>query len=314
MPTDQRRLSRREALQYSMLWGVAAAAWGGCASPKNSADENGVVSPWSARISLAQWTFHRAIKSGALDAMDFAPYANEQVGVRGVEYVNTFYRSLPSDGAWARTLRQRAQGAGVESLLIMVDGEGMLGAQTATARREAVDAHRRWLDVASVLGCHSIRVNALGEGDAAAQVALCADGMSMLCELAAKQGLWVLIENHGGFSCDGAWVADIVRKCQAKNLGTLPDFGNFRCADGSEYDRYKGVEAMLPFARALSAKSQDFTADCAEMHTDYSRMLRLVQSAHYSGWIGIEYEGKVLGEVDGARRTRDLLLRLGCRI
>lgn len=271
-------------------------------------------SVWSPRISLAQWTFHRAIKSGALDPMNFAPFAMEQLGVRGVEYVNTFYRSMPLDGAWVNQLRQRAQGAGVESLLIMVDIEEMLGARSAQARREAVDAHRRWLDVASALGCHSIRVNALGEGDAASQVAFCADGMSLLCEHAAKQGLWVLIENHGGCSCDGAWVTDVVRTSGAKNLGTLPDFGNFKCTDGSERDRYAGVEAMLPFARALSAKSHDFAADGSELHTDYSRMLRLAQSANYSGWIGIEYEGKVLGEVDGAGRTRDLLLRLGCRI
>lgn len=313
METTGRTFSRREALQYSVLCG--ATAWFcGCGVPKGSENDGSPRRAWSPRISLAQWTFHRTIKSGALDPMDFAPYAAEQVGVRGVEYVSTFYRSMPLDGAWAHQLRQRAQGAGVESLLIMVDVEGMLGAPSAQVRREAVDAHRRWLDVASVLGCHSIRVNALGEGDAAAQVESCADGMSLLCEHAAKQGLWVLIENHGGCSCDGAWVAEVVRTSGAKNLGTLPDFGNFKCTDGSERDRYAGVEAMLPFARALSAKSHDFAADGSELHTDYARMLRLAQSANYAGWIGIEYEGKVLGEVDGARRTRDLLLRLGCRV
>lgn len=246
--------------------------------------------------------------------MNFAPFAADQIGVRGVEYVSRFYRSMPSDGGWANALRQRAQSAGVESLLIMVDDEGMLGAPDAQSRRAAVDSHRRWLDVASMLGCHSIRVNAFGEGDAASQVASCADGMSQLCEHAAKQGLWVLIENHGGLSCDGAWIAEIVRTSAARNLGTLPDFGNFKCDDGSERDRYAGVEAMLPFARALSAKSHDFAADGSERHTDYARMLQLARGANYSGWIGIEYEGKSLGEVDGACRTRDLLLRLGCRV
>ncbi len=282
--------------------------------PQEVVDADSARSAWSPRISLAQWTFHRAIKSGALAPMEFAPFASEQIGVRGVEYVSTFYRAMPMDGSWAQVLRQRARDAGTESLLIMVDGEGMLGAPTADARRAAVDAHRRWLDVASVLGCHAIRVNALGEGDAAAQVEPCADGVSMLCEHAAKQGLWVLIENHGGCSCDGGWVAEVVRRSKAANLGTLPDFGNFRCEDGSEGDRYEGVAAMLPFARALSAKSHDFTADGNEQHTDYARMLRLAERAGYSGWVGIEYEGKVLGEVDGARRTRDLLLRVGCQI
>ena len=98
------------------------------------------------------------------------------------------------------------------------------------------------------------------------------------------------------------------------NCGTLPDFGNFRCGDGTMGDRYEGVAAMMPYARAVSAKSHDFGVDGAETATDFGRMLEIVATAGYEGWIGIEYEGKILDEVAGIEATLSLLLKHGCRI
>lgn len=264
------------------------------------------------RISLAQWSLHRAYKEGQLDPMDFARYTREQFGIAGIEYVNQFYRSKARDGAWVMELRRRADDAGVVSVLIMVDAEGVLGSPSAVEREKSVQAHRRWLDAAATLGCHSIRVNAHSEGDAATQLALCADGIGRLCEYAAASGLAVLIENHGGESCHGDWVATLVRRIGLPNCGTLPDFGNFKCADGTMMDRYAGVEAMIPFARRLSAKSHDFDERGEESSTDFARMLAIARGAGYTGWVGAEYEGNRLSEPQGIVATRDLLLRLGC--
>jgi L-ribulose-5-phosphate 3-epimerase len=48
---------------------------------------------------------------------------------------------------------------------------------------------------------------------------------------------------------------------------------------------------MMPFAKAVSAKSNDFDADGNEIHTDYHRMMRIVLDAGYRGYVGVEYEG-----------------------
>ena len=61
-----------------------------------------------------------------------------------------------------------------------------------------------------------------------------------------------------------------------KNCGTLPDFGNFNLGDGKEYDRYKGVDELMPFAKGVSAKSHDFDAEGNETHTDYRKMMKIV--------------------------------------
>lgn len=227
--------------------------------------------------------------------------------IDAVEYVSTLFKR-GAEPAYTAELRRRCDDLGVRSLLIMVDGEGALGDLDGTKRAGAIDNHRKWLDAAAALGCHSIRVNAESKGGWAEQQRLAADGLHRLCELADPMGLGVILENHWGLSSNGAWVVGLVsRVCHAR-FGTLPDFGNF---DPKEYDAYEGVRDMAPFARAVSAKSHDFDdATGEETRINYRRMISIVLGAGYHGHIGIEYEGGRLPEPEGVRRTHDLLNRI----
>ena len=263
-------------------------------------------------VSLAQWSLHRAIRRGELDPLDFPVFARDRFGIGIVEYVNSFYAQRTDDASWVAELARRAAESGVTNRLIMCDGLGMVGDPDAAARAATVRAHERWMDIAAALGCMAIRVNARSVGDADEQVRLCADGLHALCAAARPRRLRVLVENHGGLSCDGAWVARLMRAVDEPECGTLPDFGNFTCADGTVADRYAGVEAMMPWAGAVSAKSGSFDGAGNEAVIDYPRMMRIVRAAGYRGPVGIEYEGKALGELEGIEATKALLLRLGC--
>ena len=192
----------------------------------------------------------------------------------------------------------------------MCDGEGALGDADEAARRQAIENHVQWLEAAARLGCHSIRVNAAGGGERDELARRVADSLVALAERAAPLGLNVIVENHGGLSSDGAWLAGVMRLAANPRVGTLPDFGNFRIGDGTEYDRYRGVEELMPFAKAVSAKSHDFDEAGECVQTDYGRMLRIVHAAGYRGWIGIEYEGGGLDEDTGILRTKALLERV----
>lgn len=258
------------------------------------------------RISLAQWSLHRALQSGALHSLDF-PREARRLGFRGVEYVNQFFMHQAKDFGYLGALRRRCEDAGVESILIMCDGEGHLGAPEDGERSQAIDNHRKWIDAAAFLGCHAIRVNARSSGPKEVQQHLAADGLRRLAEIGAEQGISVIVENHGGWSSDGAWLAAVMQEVDHPGCGTLPDFGNFRVEEGHWYDRYRGVEEMMPFAKAVSAKSHDFHDDGQEAHTDYFRMLRIVLDSGYRGWIGVEYEGASLSEEEGILATRRLL-------
>jgi sugar phosphate isomerase/epimerase len=267
-------------------------------------------------VSLAQWSLHRTLQADELTTEAFPAFTKDRFGITGVEYVNSFFKDRSTDDAWLAAQQQRCIDAGVSSVLIMIDGEGALGDPSETARAAAVENHRRWLHAAKALGCHGIRVNVPSEGTPAEQRDRCRSGLAALMPHAAELDLSVMIENHGGLSSNGAWLASLITAVGHPRLGSLPDFGNFVLDwDTKElYDRYIGVDELLPHAKALSAKSHDFDEAGNETHTDYARMFELVRKHGYTGWIGVEYEGESLSEVEGIERTRDLLIRHGCHL
>ncbi|NJC27233.1 sugar phosphate isomerase/epimerase family protein [Neolewinella antarctica] len=272
-------------------------------------------------ISLAQWSLNEALFAKQLDNLDFARTARETYGLGGVEYVSQFFKDRAKDTAYLAQMKQRARDQEVKSLLIMIDGEGNLGDKDKTARNIAVENHHKWVDAAAFLGCHSIRVNAAGEGSRAEVAKGASESLRKLSEYAAKASVNVLVENHGGYSSDGSWLAGVLKNADASNCGSLPDFGNFcitRDVSGEgcreEYDRYLGVRELMPYARAVSAKSYDFDDTGNETTTDYAKMMTIVKEAGYKGWVGIEYEGKQLSADAGIRRTIDILRRNGGRV
>lgn len=315
--TERVGLSRRRMLGAAAWIGGAGALGasgllGACGAPR--AGEAGAAAAGSSgelfEISLAQWSLHRALQSGALEHLDFPRVAKERFGVTAIETVNSFYKDKVADFAYLRRFDARCRDQGVRHLLIMIDGEGQLADPDPSARRDALNRHHRWVAAAGFLGCHAIRVNAGGGKNREQAARDASDSLRRLAQFAEPYGVSVIVENHGGFSSDGAWLAGVLTGAEHPGVGSLPDFGNFHLGGGEEYDRYLGVEQMMPFAAAVSAKSHDFDAAGNETHTDYRRMLRIVLAAGYRGHIGIEYEGGSVDEDTGIRATRDLLLRV----
>lgn len=303
-------LSRREFLARSAAVAGAAALPGFAA-----AETKGQLFD----ISLAQWSLHRAFfgQKGVekLDPLKFAEIAQKDYGIGAVEYVNQFYKDKKKDDAYLKDLKKVADDNKVVSVLIMCDGEGNLGNPDEKARAQAVENHRRWAEWAKFLGCHSIRVNAASDWKKGFEETqkLAADGLRKLSELGDTMGINVIVENHGGLSSHGEWLAGVMKLVDHKRCGTLPDFGNFNIGkiEGikeTEYDRYKGVDELMPFAKGVSAKSHDFDEKGNETHTDYRKMLDIVVNKHkYRGFIGIEYEGGKIPEADGIKATKKLL-------
>lgn len=257
------------------------------------------------KISLAQWSLHRTLRAKEMDHLDFARVAKRDFGIEAIEYVNTFFKDKARDAAYLAEMNTRAADEGVTQYLIMCDGEGRLGDPDAALRATAVENHRKWLEAAKVLGCVTIRVNAASVGSFEEQQKLAADGLRKLTEMAAPMNLNVVVENHGGLSSDGKWLSGVMKMVDHPRCGTLPDFGNFY-----EYDRYQGVADLMPFAKAVSAKTHDFDEQGNESQKDYRRLMKTVLDAGYRSWVGIEYEGSTLPEREGIAKTKVLLERI----
>jgi sugar phosphate isomerase/epimerase len=262
------------------------------------------------RISLAQWSFHKALFSKQLDNLDFAKTAKQTFGISAVEYVNQFFKDKAEDKVYLGEMLKRTRDLGVENRLIMCDGEGALGDPDDAKRKQAVENHYKWVEAAKFLGCKLIRVNAQSRGSFEEQQKLAADGLRKLTEFGAERKIAVVVENHGGFSSNGQWLVGVMKLVNHPMCGTLPDFGNFRVSRDEEYDRYKGVAEMMPFAKAVSAKTHDFDERGEEIHTDYHKMMKIVLDANYNSFVGIEYEGEKMSEADGVRASKKLLDRV----
>ena len=295
-------VTRREFLGVVTAAGVVPQALAAAAQPS--------VSEPLFRISLAQWSLNQtifgpqndnfmsllrtdpdAVLQGTLHPLDFARAARRDYGIDAIEYVNQFFFGHARDTSYLRDLKQRADDEGVRSLLIMCDAEGNLGDPNAAVRATTIENHYKWIEAAAFLGCHSIRVNARSDGTWDADID-------------------VLVENHGGLSSNGQWLSSVMKMVGHPRIGTLPDFGNFNLADGDRYDNYQGVTEMMPYAKAVSAKSHDFDAEGNDTTIDFSQMMRIVLDAGYRGYVGIEYEGQRLSEPDGIRATKALLERV----
>jgi len=299
--------NRREFLKSTALGvgALGATALTGCKTPFFSGGK-------LYDIALAQWSLNRQFFGGKIDALDFAKVSREEFDIGAIEYVNQFFKTKAKDEAYLADLKKRAADHGVTSLLIMVDGEGQLGHADAAERAKTVSNHHKWVDAAKYLGCHSVRVSAgtTGSGSFEEKQKLAADGLRQLSEYGAKQGLNVIVENHGGLSSNGAWLAGVMKLVNMDNCGTLPDFGNFHVGGGKMYDRYKGVDELMPYAKAVSAKSHEFDAEGNEVKTDYLRMMKIVLEHGYNGYVGVEYEGSKVDAYQGIKLTKALLERV----
>ncbi len=259
--------------------------------------------PWF-EISLAEWSLHRTLGEGKMTNLDFPRVAREDFGIGAIEYVNSFFKDKATDEKYLKDLNKRCADFGVRNVLIMCDGEGAIGDPDSVKRDQTILNHHRWVDAAKYLGCHSIRVNAQSSGTPEEQAKLCADGLARLGEYGASQKINVIVENHGGLSSMADWLVGVMKTVDMPNVGTLPDFGNFY-----DYNRYKGVKEMMPFAKAVSAKSHAFDENGDEQTKDFKTLMKIVKLAGYRSFVGIEYEGGG-SEYDGIRSTAKLLERL----
>lgn len=307
-------ISRRQMLKQSLL-GVGAILL------KPALTSGTPIS--DIEISLAEWSLHRALEAGKLDNLDFPSKARKDFGIGAVEYVNQFFggtrmdfKEAAKNAGYLSELLMRSNDAGVVNHLIMVDNEGPLALPDDKERSVSVENHMKWIEAAKFLGCKTVRVNLHGEGGSDEKKSASVNSLGRLGEFAGTMGINVVVENHGSDSSNGVWMSDVIKKVNRPNVGTLPDFGNFCIShpwgttqDGCDimYDRYKGVKELLPYAKGVSAKTYDFDASGGQPLMDYQKLIRIVKTSGFKGYIGIEFEGNTQPEDEGIRKTKRLL-------
>mgnify|MGYP000061647998 FL=1 len=279
------------------------------------------------KLSLAQWSLNQYVRTEKKSPFHFASQAKE-MGFEGLEYVSQLYKfeveKLGFDVV-IDSLKTLSEKEKIQNVLIMVDDEGDLADPDENKRNQAVENHKKWVDAAAKLGCHSIRVNTFGTNDPEIWKTTVVDGLKKLSEYAATKNINILCENHGWLSSNPVALMSAIKDVNMKNCGTLPDFGNWcvkrtaineKWGDCAEVypDKYQGTKMMMPAAMAVSAKSYNFDENGNETTIDFVKMLQIVKDAGYTGFVGVEYEGDVLDEKAGIEATKDLLLSASTKL
>ena len=302
-------MKRRNFLAVTLTAGIASYVFPSTNFAKFNSIEN-------LKISLAQWSLNKSIKNGKLPILDFAKKARS-FDIEGIEFVSGLYTrdtdilERMSMNSLAKELIKRSDDYGIDNVLFMIDNQGDLASSNKNERFQAIDNHKRWIDLSAEIGCKTMRVNLNGEKDLNKWTKNSVKSLTALNKY--NENINVVVENHGGLSSSGKYLSNVMSKVKLENCGTLPDFGNF-CMNGSPwgnctqmYDRYLGTEELMPYAHAVSAKSYDFDDEGNETTIDYKRMMEIVKRSGYQGYVGIEYEGNRLGEDDGIIATKKLL-------
>jgi sugar phosphate isomerase/epimerase len=269
------------------------------------------------KMSLAQWSFHEPLRAGTMSNVDFVRVA-DSMGFDGVEYVNQFFKDKAQDTTFLVGIKTISVQTGVKNVLIMIDGEGDLGSSQDKERSIAITNHKKWIDAAHYIGCEAIRINAHGKGSPEEVKAAMLQSLKILSDYARTKPINIYVENHGGISNNGDWLLTLIKAASAyRNVYAYPDFDNWcwervggdhyngECVH--RYDRYKGVEMLLPYAHALSVKGLQFDKSGEETTIDYKRMMELTHQATYDHYLGIEYEGEDLNPRVGVQKIIDLV-------
>ena len=302
-------MKRRNFLSVTLTAGIASSVFPSTNFVKFNSIEN-------LKISLAQWSLNKSIKNGKLPILDFAKKARS-FNIEGIEFVSGLYTrdtdilERMSMNSLAKELIKRSEDYGIDNVLFMIDNQGDLASSNKNERLQAIDNHKRWIDLSAEIGCKTMRVNLNGEKDLNKWTKNSVKSLTVLNKY--NENINVVVENHGGLSSNGKYLSNVMSKVKLENCGTLPDFGNF-CMNGSPwgnctqmYDRYLGTEELMPYAHAVSAKSYDFDDEGNETSIDHKRMMEIVKRSGYQGYVGIEYEGNRLAEDDGIIATKKLL-------
>ncbi len=260
------------------------------------------------RISLGQWSLHKAMGRRLISNLDFPRVAREQFGIEGLEFVNFLWEAPTSD--YVQRVKRAMSSTATKAVLIMCDGEGLMAHSVKEKRLQAAASHYKWVDIAAELGAHAIRANLRSEkepktpAEVDAVVNYAAESFRKLAEYGASRKINVLIENHGGVSSDPVAMARVMKAVKLPNFGMLPDFGNF----AKEADRYDAVAKFMPYAKGVTFKCVDFK-DGKETTMDMDRLMKSVLDSGYRGWVGIEFDGDRLTEYEGILSARNYLER-----
>lgn len=147
-----------------------------------------------------------------------------------------------------------------------------------------------WVEHTSRLGGKTIRVFAgtLAKGDAEEKaIARCVATMQEACDHAAKYGVVLALENHGGITATAEQLLGLVQAVKHKAFAVNLDTGNFHTADP-----YGDLARLAPYAMNVQVKTEIRATGKMTEEADLVKLVAMLRKVNYRGYVALEYEAK----------------------
>ena len=153
---------------------------------------------------------------------------------------------------------------------------------------EQVDAVKKWVDVAAIIGAPYVRVfSGSTKGmPLEEEQKNCIASLEECAEYAGTKGIFLGLENDAGITPDAKSVLELVAGVKSPWFGLNLDLGNFHTADV-----YGDVAKCAPYAINVHVKAEvrEKGKNIGEP-ADIGRMVKILRDAGYQGYLALEYE------------------------
>ena len=242
------------------------------------------------RLSLAAYSFRQWLDlkkkpKPDMTLADFIDFAAAQ-DIDAVEL--TAYYFAETTPAYLAALKSRCTRMGLDVSGTAV-GNNFCVADPEKLRAELASV-KEWVEHTSRLGGKTMRVFAgsVAKGDTEEKAReRCVATMQEACDHAAKYGIFLALENHGGITATAAQMLAIVTAVRHDAFGVNLDTGNFHTPDP-----YADLEKIAPYAVVVQLKTEVQPASKPVEDADLKRLLDILRKAHYRGYVALEYEAK----------------------
>jgi len=154
--------------------------------------------------------------------------------------------------------------------------------------KEEIASVKKWTEHTSLLGGKALRIFAgsMEKGDAEEKArARCIEAIQECCDHAAKFGVFMALENHGGIVTTAEQLLSIVKAVKHDWFGVNLDSGNFHSADP-----YADLEKLAPYAVNVQIKTEIQRAGMKKEDADLKRLVEMLRAVGYRGYVALEYE------------------------
>ena len=281
-------IPRRRFLQTLAAGAAAAPAWAIGAEPIRRTGTPKL------KLSLSAYSFNRQLKrgwpspsrdGGSMSLMDFIDYCAE-LQLDATE-LTSYYFPNPLSHDYLMQVKEKTFRLGLEISGTAIGNDFCL--PDSPARDAQLELCRQWIDFAADLGAPVIRIFAGNTPEGATeQQAMdnCVAGINDCLPQAAKRGVVLALENHGGITATPKQLLAIVRRVDPSPwFGVNFDGGNFHTANP-----YADLESIAPYTVNAQIKVMVQPKDAAKQPADLRRIVDILRAAAYRGYLVLEYE------------------------